>query len=171
MPAAYTTLDLAPAVLPYGAPPEGFPRPRPDDVDLVVDGTPLLHRLDEADGDMVSPLAADLPPTLRAEHVRLLLHPGPSLADGRQVIHSCPDCRDPGCGAVTAVVERAGEDGEDVVWRDFAWQTGPTADPAHEGYPGVGPFRFHGATYRAVLLRVLDAPELTCQDRTLCDTL
>ncbi|MFF5785887.1 hypothetical protein ACFY8P_13100 [Streptomyces sp. NPDC012693] len=157
MPAAYTTLDLAPAVLPDGAPPWGSPHPRPDGVDLVVDGRQLLHRLDEADGtDAVSPLAADLPPILRAEHVRRLLDPAPSLADGRQVIHSCPDCADPGCGAVTAVVERAGEHGEDIVWRDFAWQTGPTADP-REGYPGVGPFRFHGAAYRDVLLRLLDA--------------
>ncbi|MFF1506658.1 hypothetical protein [Streptomyces sp. NPDC058326] len=153
MPAAYTTLALAPAVLPDGVPPGGFPRPRPDDVDLVVDGRALLHRLHEAgDGDAVSPLAADLPPALRAEHVRRLLDPATPLADGRRVIYSCPDCEDLGCGAVTAVVERAGECGEDVIWRDFAWQTGPLADPAGEGYPGVGPYRFHGARYRAVLL-------------------
>ncbi|MER5307412.1 hypothetical protein ABT034_06430 [Streptomyces sp. NPDC002773] len=170
MSAAYTTLDLAPAVLPDGVLPCGFARPRPDDVDLVVDGRPLLHRLDEADGtDAVSPLAADLPPTLRAEHIHRLLAaapapaPGrlpeavPAPADGRQVIYSCPDCADPGCGAVTAVVERDGEHGEVVVWRDFAWQTGPAADPVREGYPGVGPYRFHGAVYRAVLLRLLDA--------------
>ncbi|MFD3533978.1 hypothetical protein [Streptomyces sp. NPDC058664] len=162
MPAAYTTLDLAPAVLPDGVLPGAFPRPRPDDVDLVVDGRPLLHRLDEADGpDAVSPLAADLPPTLRAEHVRRLLAPGPPLADGRRVIYSCPDCEDLGCGAVTAVVEHVGGYGGHggyVVWRDFAWQTGPTADPARAAYPGVGPYRFHGARYRAVLLRLAKEP-------------
>ncbi|MFJ8660658.1 hypothetical protein [Streptomyces sp. NPDC093795] len=177
MPAAYTTLDLAPAVLPDGALPSGFARPRPDDVDLVVDGRPLLHRLDGADGtDAVSPLAADLPPTLRAEHIHRLLaaapapthgrhlpEAAPAPADGRQVIYSCPDCADPGCGVVTAVVEREceygeyGEHGDVIVWRDFAWQTGPAADPARDGYPGVGPYRFHGADYRAVLLRLLDA--------------
>ncbi|WP_406064109.1 hypothetical protein OG462_35375 [Streptomyces sp. NBC_01077] len=165
MPAAYTTLDLAPALLPGGGGllPGAFPRPRPrpEDVDLVVDGRPLLHRLDEADGiDTVSPLAGDLPPALRAEHVRGLLDSDadstPSLPGGRRVIYSCPDCEDLGCGAVTAVVER---DGEDVVWRDFAWQTGPTADPARDGYPGVGPYRFHGATYRAVLRRLGAEPD------------
>ncbi|MFJ5137090.1 hypothetical protein [Streptomyces sp. NPDC088707] len=161
MPAVYTTLDLAPAVLPDagGALPGAFarPRPRPEDVDLVVDGRALLHRLDEAEGvDTVSPLAGDLPPALRVEHVRGLLGPDAAtgaapLAGGRRVIYSCPDCADLGCGAVTAVVEH---DGEDVVWRDFAWQTAPTADPGSEGYPGVGPYRFHRATYRTVLRRL-----------------
>ncbi|WP_338492194.1 hypothetical protein [Streptomyces sp. SJL17-4] len=166
MPAVYTTLDLAPAVLPDGGGvlpgASARPRPRPEDVDLVVDGRALLHRLDEAEGmDTVSPLAGDLPPALRAEHVRGLLDPDPdggpvsSLPGRRRVIYSCPDCEDLGCGAVTAVVEH---DGEDVVWRDFAWQTGPTADPAREGYPGVGPYRFHRATYRTVLRRLGTQP-------------
>lgn len=116
MPAAYTTLELAPATLPQGGDgdlpgslrgslsgslsgpvpgarpgplPGCFPPPRPGDVDLVVDGRPLLHRLDEADGtDAVSPLAGDLLPVLRAEHVRRLLGTAPSLPEGRQVIYS-----------------------------------------------------------------------------------
>ncbi|MFE5946899.1 hypothetical protein [Streptomyces sp. NPDC056480] len=161
MPAVYTTLDLAPAVLPDGggALPGASARPRPEDVDLVVDGRALLHRLDEAEGvDTVSPLAGDLPPALRAEHVRGLLDPDAaetSLTGGRRVIYSCPDCEDLGCGAVTAVVEH---DGEDVVWRDFAWQTGPTAAPAREGYPGVGPYRFHRAAYRTALRRLGTEP-------------
>ncbi|MFD8211782.1 hypothetical protein ACFV2S_35995 [Streptomyces sp. NPDC059695] len=140
MPVPYTTLDLVSAASPGGEHPHH---------DFLVDGRPLLHRLDETDGfDSVSPLAADVPPAVRAGHAPALL-----LADGtRRVIHSCPDCDDPGCGAVTAVVAR---EGGDVVWRDFAWQTGPTADLAREGYPGVGPFRFHGETYRAVLLGLL----------------
>ncbi|MEU7512896.1 hypothetical protein AB0B13_12910 [Streptomyces sp. NPDC042898] len=137
MPSAYTLLDLT--------------GPHRDTPDLVVDGRPLLHRLDEVEGvDAVSPLASDLPPALRAGSVRALLR-----AAGRRTVYSCPDCEDPGCGTVTAVVER---DGEDVVWRDFAWQTGDPADPvdlARDGYPGVGPYRFRGDTYRAVLLRLL----------------
>ncbi|MFC8176096.1 hypothetical protein ACFY5H_13485 [Streptomyces sp. NPDC013012] len=154
MPSAYTSLDLAPAT--PAAP-----------ADLLVDGRPLLHRLDETDGaDTVSPLASDLPPVLRAAHVRLLLGAagldaagpdadGHRLPGGRYVIHSCPDCEDPGCGAVTAVVER---DGDDVVWRDFAWWTGPAVDPARDGYPGTGPYRFHGPAYRAVLRGLLAGP-------------
>ncbi|WP_369147571.1 hypothetical protein [Streptomyces sp. R44] len=142
MPVPYTPLDLVSAASPVG---EHLHH------DFLVDGRPLLHRLDETDGfDTVSPLAADLPPTVRPEHAHRLL-----LADGtRQVIHSCPDCEDPGCGTVTAVVAR---EGSDVVWRDFAWQTGPAVDLVREGYPGVGPYRFHGAGYRSVLLRLLES--------------
>ncbi|MFJ5832557.1 hypothetical protein [Streptomyces sp. NPDC093089] len=141
MPVPYTSLDLAPA--------DGAGGASTPQRDVLVDGRALLHRLDEVDGvDAVSPLAADLPPTIRAGHAELLL-----LADGtRRVIHSCPDCDDPGCGAVTAVVERSGED---VVWRDLAWQTGPAVDPDRDVYPGIGPYLFHGATYRAVLHRLL----------------
>ncbi|MFE0648162.1 hypothetical protein ACFVZH_06190 [Streptomyces sp. NPDC059534] len=145
MPVPYTSLDLVGA-----ARPDGDPAPRHD---FLVDGRALLHRLDEVDGvDAVSPLAADLPPTVRAADARRLLR-----ADGtRRVIHSCPGCEDPGCGAVTAVVERVGED---VVWRDLAWQTGPAVDPERDVYPGVGPYRFPGAVYRAVLHRLLgEAP-------------
>ncbi|KQX50884.1 MULTISPECIES: hypothetical protein [unclassified Streptomyces] len=174
MPGAYTTLDLvtdhtsgsAPATPASGLPAGGFTAPRRDPVDLLVDGRPLLRLLDEADGiDAVPPLASDLPPVLRADHLRRLLDPEPASADGRQVIYACPDCDDPGCGAVTAVVAReVGEDaydegdGDVVVWRDFAWQTGPTVDPVRDGYPGVGPYRFPGATYRSVLLRLLGSP-------------
>ncbi|MFB7590963.1 hypothetical protein [Streptomyces sp. NPDC056169] len=141
MPSAYTTFDLT--------------GPHRDTPDLVVDGRPLLHRLDEVEGiDAVSPLASDLPPAVRAESVRGLLFDSASSA-GRRTVYSCPGCEDPGCGAVTAVVER---DGEDVVWRDFAWRTGGQDDPVdldRDGYPGVGPYRFRGDTYRAVLLRLL----------------
>ncbi|MFE0700794.1 hypothetical protein [Streptomyces sp. NPDC058872] len=145
MPLPHTSLDLT-SVVSEG----GGHRVRHD---FLVDGRPLLRRLDEIEGaDVVSPLAADLPPTVRAEHALRLLS-----ADGtRQVIHSCPDCADPGCGAVTAVVLR---EGGDVVWRDFAWQTGPAVDLVHEGYPGIGPYRFPAAGYRSVLLRLLASAE------------
>ncbi|MEU7134457.1 oxidoreductase [Streptomyces sp. NPDC046261] len=56
------------------------------------------------------------------------------------------------CEAISAVVER---DGTDVVWRDFARQTTPPADPTRHGYPGIGPFRFRAEEYRAVLRRLL----------------
>ncbi|MGW7528260.1 oxidoreductase [Streptomyces sp. NPDC054783] len=147
MSAAYATFDLAPAIRAGGVLADGGYQVHRDFVDFVVDGRPLLFRL--SDLDAVSPLASDIPPAIFTAQVRgLLLEAEPPLPDGRFVIYGCPECADLGCGAVTAVIER---DGEDYIWRDFAWQTDEHADLELNGYHGIGPFRFHGAGYRAAL--------------------
>ncbi|MFI9237688.1 oxidoreductase [Streptomyces sp. NPDC053079] len=156
----YATFALAPAAH------AGDEVPR-DPPDFVVDGTPLLPRLAGAGG--LPPPVAQRGPALTAARVRALLPP--DGAGGRQVIYACPECEEPagavaessrraeaeahhpaGCEVISAVVE---SDRTDVVWRDFARQTGPPADPARHGYPGIGPFRFRAEEYRAVLRRLL----------------
>ncbi|NYV78616.1 oxidoreductase, partial [Streptomyces sp. UH6] len=124
--------------------------------DFVVDGRPLLFRL--ADLDAVSPLASDVPPAIFAEQVRALLLEAPApLPGGRYLVYGCPECADLACGAVTAVIER---DGEDYVWRDFAWQTDDHPDMRLNGYHGLGPFRFRGDGYRRALTGLLEhAPD------------
>ncbi|MFF9336491.1 oxidoreductase [Streptomyces albogriseolus] len=152
MSAEYATFGLAPATRPGGLLAGGDFQVHRDFVDFVVDGRPLLYRL--SDLDAVSPLASDVPPSLFTAQVRgLLLETGAPLPDGRYVVYGCPECEDLACGAVTAVIER---DGEDVIWRDFAWQTGAHADLERDGYHGMGPFRFRGAEYRAALTALLD---------------
>ncbi|MFK4018123.1 oxidoreductase [Streptomyces albogriseolus] len=152
MSAEYATFGLAPAIRPGGLLAGGDFQVHRDFVDFVVDGRPLLYRL--SDLDAVSPLASDVPPSLFTAQVRgLLLETGAPLPDGRYVVYGCPECEDLACGAVTAVIER---DGEDVIWRDFAWQTGAHADLERDGYHGMGPFRFRGAEYRAALTALLD---------------
>ncbi|MFD7667539.1 oxidoreductase [Streptomyces sp. NPDC059788] len=147
MSAHHATFGLAPATRAGAILSNGAYEVHRDFFDFIVDGRPLLLRL--ADLDAVSPLAADLGPSLFTAHVRrLLLEEDAPLADGRYVLYGCPECEGLECGAVTAVIER---DGADVVWRDFAWQTGETADLRRDGYPGIGPFRFDGAQYRAAL--------------------
>ncbi|MER5884814.1 oxidoreductase [Streptomyces sp. NPDC001941] len=154
MSAEYATFALAPAVRPGGIFAGGGLQVHRDFLDFVVDGRPLLLTL--SDLDAVSPLAADVPPAIFTQHVRKLLLKEPApLEGGRYVLYGCPECGDLGCGAVTAVIER---DGEDVVWRDFAWQTGRTVDLPRNGYPGMGPFRFRGGEYRAALHELLGAP-------------
>ncbi|GGR10613.1 oxidoreductase [Streptomyces pilosus] len=156
MSAAYATFGLAPATRAGGLLAGGDHRLHRDFLDFVVDGRPLLFRL--CDLEAVSPLASDVPPSIFTAQVRsLLLETGPPLPAGRFVVYGCPECEDLACGAVTAVIE---PDGEDVVWRDFAWQTGPHADLELNGYHGIGPFRFRGAEYRAALAALLngDAP-------------
>ncbi|MET9775480.1 oxidoreductase [Streptomyces sp. NPDC006367] len=154
MAAEYATFGLAPAMRAGGVLAGGDHRVHRDFVDFVVDGRPLLFRL--SDLDAVSPLASDVPPAIFTEQVRgLLLETDAPLPGGRYVLYGCPDCEDLACGAVTAVIRR---EGDDFVWRDFAWQTGEHVDLDFDGYHGIGPFRFPGAEYRAALAALLDGP-------------
>ncbi|MGY1579114.1 oxidoreductase [Streptomyces sp. MN13] len=155
MSAAYATFGLAPAMRAGGVLADGAYQVHRDFVDFIVDGRPLLFQL--SDLDAVSPLAADVPPAIFTAQVRsLLLDAAPPLPGGRQVIYGCPECADLACGAVTAVIER---DGDDYVWRDFAWQTEERADLELNGYHGIGPFRFRGEEYRAALRSLLDGTD------------
>ncbi|MEU5595786.1 oxidoreductase [Streptomyces sp. NPDC020298] len=152
MSAAHATFGLAPATRAGGLLADGGHQLHRDFLDFVVDGRPLLLRLPSLDA--VSPLALDVPPALFTARVRgLLLETGAPLPGGRFVLYGCPECADLACGAVTAVIER---DGDDYVWRDFARQSDDDADPDFDGYHGVGPFRFHGPEYRAALGALLD---------------
>ncbi|MFI8191215.1 oxidoreductase [Streptomyces sp. NPDC085946] len=152
--APYATFGLAPATRAGAVRAGGDVQVHRDFVDFVVDGRPLLFRL--SDLDAVSPLASDVPPAIFTAQVRsLLLEADAPLPGGRHVIYGCPECEDLACGAVTAVIER---DGDDFVWRDFAWQTGDHADLELNGYHGIGPFRFRGTEYRAALGPLLDRP-------------
>jgi hypothetical protein len=152
MSSEYATFGLAPAMRAGGVLAGGDHRVRRDLVDFIVDGLPLLCRLSGLDA--VSPLASDVPPAIFTAQVRnLLLEADAPLDGGRYVIYGCPECETVECGAVTAVIE---QDGDDYVWRDFAWQTGARADLERNGYHGMGPFRFHGPGYRATLNSLLD---------------
>ncbi len=150
-PAPYVSFGLAPAIRPGGVLTDGAYQQHREFLDFSIDGRPLLLRL--ADLDAVSPLAADVGPSLFAARVRrLLLEAEPPLGGGRRIIYGCPECEGLGCGAVTAFIAR---DGADFIWRDFAWQTDEAVDLRLSGYPGIGPFRFEGTQYRAVLGRLL----------------
>jgi hypothetical protein len=147
MSAEYATFGLAPAMRAGGVLANGDYQVHRDFVDFIVDGRPLLYQL--SDLDAVSPLASDVPPAIFTAQVRsLLLEADAPLEGSRYVIYGCPECEDLGCGAVTAVIQRHGDD---YVWRDFAWQTDEHADLELNGYHGIGPFRFRGGEYQAAL--------------------
>ncbi|MGX1880871.1 oxidoreductase [Streptomyces sp. NPDC055287] len=153
MSADYATFGLAPAMRAGGVLVNGDYQLHRDFMDFIIDGRPLLHQL--SDLDAVSPLAADVPPAIFTAQVRsLLLEAEAPLPESRYVIYGCPECESLECGAVTAVIERAGDD---FVWRDFAWQTTGTADLDLNGYHGIGPFRFRGQEYRTALEHLLAA--------------
>ncbi|MET7701959.1 oxidoreductase [Streptomyces sp. NPDC005485] len=152
MSAEYATFGLAPAMRAGGVLANGDYQVHRDFVDFIVDGRPLLFQL--SDLDAVSPLASDVPPAIFTAQVRsLLLEAEAPLDGGRYVIYGCPECQSLECGAVTAAIEKAGDD---YVWRDFAWQTDEHADLELNGYHGIGPFRFRGAEYRSALSSLLD---------------
>ena len=166
MSAEYATFGLAPAMRAGGVLANGDYQVHRDFVDFIVDGRPLLFQL--SDLDAVSPLASDIPPAIFTEQVRsLLLEADPPLPGGRYVIYGCPECADLACGAVTAIIEREGREGEDYVWRDFAWQTDEHVDLELNGYHGIGPFRFHGAEYREALAALLDGESPGARRRVL----
>ncbi|MGY3205545.1 hypothetical protein ACVW19_006060 [Streptomyces sp. TE5632] len=157
MSAEYATFGLTPAIRAGGLLSGGDHQVHRDFVDFVVDGRPLLFRL--CDLDAVSPLASDVPPAIFTAQVRsLLLETEAPLPSGRYIVYGCPDCEDLACGAVTAAIER---DGEDYIWRDFAWQTDEHADLERNGYHGLGPFRFRGTDYRTALAALLDGADGT----------
>ncbi|WP_155055844.1 oxidoreductase [Streptomyces blattellae] len=152
MSAEYATFGLAPAMRAGGVLANGDYQVHRDFLDFIVNDRPLLFQL--SDLDAVSPLASDVPPAIFTAQVRsLLLETDAPLPGGRYVIYGCPECEDLGCGAVTAVIE---EEGDDYIWRDFAWQTEEYADLDLNGYHGIGPFTFAGAEYRAALRSLLD---------------
>ncbi|MFJ8630054.1 oxidoreductase [Streptomyces sp. NPDC093568] len=152
MSAEYATFGLAPAMRAGGVLSNGDYQVHRDFVDFIVDGRPLLFQL--SDLDAVSPLASDVPPAIFTAQVRsLLLEAEAPLPGGRYVIYGCPECADLACGAVTAVIDK---EGDDFIWRDFAWQTDEHADLDLNGYHGIGPFRFRAAEYRAALGSLLD---------------
>ncbi len=152
MSAEYATFGLAPAMRAGGVLANGDYQVHRDFVDFIVDGRPLLFQL--SDLDAVSPLASDVPPAIFTAQVRsLLLEAEAPLPGGRYVIYGCPDCEDLACGAVTALIDK---DGDDYIWRDFAWQTDEHADLELNGYHGIGPFRFRATEYRAALGSLLD---------------
>ncbi|MCF3121655.1 oxidoreductase [Streptomyces arenae] len=166
MSAEYATFALAPAMRAGGVLADGGYQVHRDFVDFIVNGRPLLFQL--SDLDAVSPLAADIPPAIFSAHVRrLLLEAEAPLHDGRYVIYGCPECEGLDCGAVTAVIERTADGSDDVIWRDFAWQTAEPADLALNGYHGIGPFRFRGTEYREALGQLLTGDEPQARRRVL----
>lgn len=151
MSADYATFGLAPAMRAGGVLVNGDYQVHREFMDFIIDGRPLLHQL--SDLDAVSPLASDVPPAIFTAQVRsLLLEADAPLPECRYVIYGCPECESLDCGAVTAVIERTGDD---FVWRDFAWQTSETADLDLNGYHGIGPFRFRAQEYRSALEHLL----------------
>ena len=112
-------------------------------MDFVVNGKALSELIGR---DLISCLGW-LPAPSNDEHLkRLLLLSGTDLPSGRRSLYVCPECGDPGCGVIGAVIEQIGRE---ITWRDFVHEGG-SSEIAPESLE-VGPFRFDADQYRSAL--------------------
>jgi hypothetical protein len=82
--------------------------------DILINGKPLVERIRQHEGGQmsyVSPLG-----WIHESFERLVLQSPPDLPGGRTSILVCSQCGDLGCGAVSAVIIR---DGDEVIWGDL----------------------------------------------------
>ena len=119
-------------------------------LDFVVDGQSLYEKF----GDHISPLGWGDAEENRAAVHRFLRKSEPDLPHGRTSIYICPQCRELDCGAVSAVIERKGQE---IVWRDFGYQNTFNEDVNFEGLREIGPFSFNATEYFQVFRTVLNA--------------
>ncbi|MET7994592.1 hypothetical protein ABZU76_27240 [Amycolatopsis sp. NPDC005232] len=127
-------LRLVPSVRPGEVFPTGGIRTHREYLDFEIDGARLGESLRSLGDDVIAVAPADLG--------------ADALPDGRVPLFVCPECGDLGCGGVTVVLERTADE---VVWRDFGWQTDYDPEVFRERYAGLGPFRFSRAQYDAML--------------------
>ena len=114
-------------------------------LDFVVDGEPLSKRIA---GDLASCLGWFVPEENVKAIRRLLLEQSADLPNNRRSLYVCPECAGLRCGAVSVVIEVAGDQ---VIWRDFGFQNNYQDEILSTGYAGVGPLVFDKAEYEAVI--------------------
>ncbi len=115
--------------------------------DFVVDGVPLGPRMRQV-RDLIGRLGWGPMRSRRQALAVLLLEGDADLPPNRRAIYVCAECGDLACGAVTAVIERHGDE---VVCRDYRYET--EIDPPFTLAPlsGLGPFSFHWPDYERAL--------------------
>jgi hypothetical protein len=122
-------------------------------LDFVVDGHSLGETLGVAPGGFIGCLGWG-ESAYQGELVqRLLLARPAELETGRQVLYVCPECGDIGCGAITAVIDQAGDS---YLWSQFGLERNYQLDedsPLFDlsEYAAIGPFRFDKQQYSNAL--------------------
>ena len=111
----------------------------------MVDGEPLSKRIA---GDLASCLGWFVPEENAKAVRRLLLEEPADLPNDRRSLYVCPECGDLGCGAVSVVIEAAGDQ---IIWRDFGFENNYEDQVVFIGCAGVGPLVFNKSEYEAVI--------------------
>jgi hypothetical protein len=116
--------------------------------DFAVDGLSLYDSLAAARRDLVSLLWKNpvTPDTNQNAVRRLLTIEEADAPSGAVAVYVCPECGDPGCGAITV---RISATKEEFIWEDFGYEN--NYDGERTLLPVIGPFRFTRAQYEAAL--------------------
>ena len=107
----------------------------------MVNGASLREMLKTTN---ITPLGWLHSPWTEKSISRLLGNEPPDFPNNRQSLYVCAECADLGCGAVSVVIERSGNE---VVWRDFGYQNNYDDSIDLESYEYIGPFRFEAKAY------------------------
>jgi len=118
-------------------------------LDYVVDGDPLYDRVG---CDLITPFGWSVEVAQERAARRLLGEETPEV-DDRVAIYVCPECGDRMCGALTAVIVRAGPD---IVWSELAYSTydfsAGTWDHSEWPIHDWPPLRFEATQYANALV-------------------
>lgn len=85
--------------------------------------------------------------------IERLLGEAADLPNDRRSLYVCAECGDLGCGAVSVVIERVGDD---IIWKEFGFENIYSADVDFETFDGVGPFVFEATAYERTIRSALD---------------
>jgi hypothetical protein len=127
----------------------GRGRTQRDFLDFVVDGQSLSAMV----GDHISCLGwLDQEENAKAAR-RLVLEEPADLPHNRRTLYVCPECGDIGCGAISLVVERVGNQ---IIWRDFGYENNYEPVVHTNGFEEVGPITFDRGEYEKVIKQAID---------------
>jgi hypothetical protein len=117
-------------------------------LDFVIDGQSLYEQM----GDHISPLGWGSPEESQKAVDRFLRKAEPDFPNGRTSLYVCAECGDLGCGAVSIVIERMGDE---IIWRDFGYENNYDDEVLFEDFKGWGPFSFDASEYYLVVSSAL----------------
>ncbi len=116
-------------------------------LDFVIDGESLYEKI----GDLISPLGWGSAEETRNAVDRFLQRAAADFPNDRTSIYVCPECGDLGCGAVSAVIEK---EGDDIIWRDFGYENNYDPFVNLEDFSELGPFTFNANEYYQLFANV-----------------
>lgn len=119
-------------------------------IDFHVNDTSLLASLIAQSGgksDLMGCIVKGDTTQNAATVARLMTEGLPDTKSGRVIIYTCPECKDIGCGAYSAKIQRTEKN---YIWREFAYENG-YEDPVP--IKDIGPFYFEKTQYESEIHR------------------